>query len=340
MLLGNILSAYICSTKDEDILNNSTSGGFITTTIKYLLEHNIYDCAFLVKNHNYDEQVFSEKVDNIKELKITSKSRYLPVSQYKTAKYILDNPKDKVIIVGTPCHILALKKIIDFKKLNKDNYLFIGLFCDKTMSYNVIEYFKNHPKVKKEIKNFYFRTKDGSKWPGDVGITYSDNTKMLLSSKERMSVKEYFCLERCWYCSDKLNSLADISVGDNYTEKKLPYNGSNSIIIRTDLGQKVWNEVSNLFYYELSDTEELVKSQHLKNKYINLKNLKLKESNNIIYNYINDVETSKQDIKAYKKLKKKIQLGSSQKNKLIYRYTHYNSKELMRKLVKKIKGYV
>ena len=52
--------------------------------------------------------------------------------------------------------------------------------------------------------------------------------------------------ERCLYCVDKLNACADISLGDNYTGKDESKLGSNSVIIRTQIGANVWATAKDL----------------------------------------------------------------------------------------------
>lgn len=147
--------------------------------------------------------------------------------------------------------------------LKRSNYFIIGLFCDRTMSMNVIRYFRNHPVIKSGLREFYFRTKDSGGWPGGVRIV-EDNGKIHdLPNTERMKVKDYFQPERCLYCLDKLNVYADISVGDNYTGRNSDIHGSNSVIIRTEEGLRVWRELEGNFEVHESSAAEIETSQHI-----------------------------------------------------------------------------
>lgn len=338
ILKGEVLESFVATTKDVELLENAVSGGAVTTIIKELLSKKKYDCAFLIKGYNYDRQVEAEKIQDINELDKTPGSRYLPVSQMQTAEYIINNPDKKVIIVATPCNVLGLLNVIKLKNLKRENYLFIGLFCDKVMTYNVLDYFKEHPKTnKREAEEFYFRTKKNSKWPGDVSITFSNKTSIMLDKMERMKVKQYFNMERCMYCLDKLNHLADISVGDNYSNIKLPYNGSNSILVRTAIGMEVWNDVKNLFYYEKCDATEIFDSQQVEKKYKNISNIVIKKSDIMKYNISDKYTVSKEDIENYNNLLNKMELGSNKKNKKIYKKTHSKIRSLIGKVISKLK---
>ena len=62
-ILGNYLSIYKAQSKDNLILNNSTSGGVATTLIKTLLSNKEYDCAFVVDGYEYETQLKTKKID-------------------------------------------------------------------------------------------------------------------------------------------------------------------------------------------------------------------------------------------------------------------------------------
>lgn len=72
---------------------------------------------------------------------------------------------------------------------------------------------------------------------------FTDGTVAYQDKAERVKIKNYFMPERCLYCIDKLNVYADISVGDNYTQQDSSLLGSNSVIIRTNIGMTVWESV-------------------------------------------------------------------------------------------------
>lgn len=324
-----------CYSKNKDIVKHSTSGGFIYTIIEALLKNEIYDCGFFVSDFSYDKQTNTKlvKKDNLNN--DIQKSKYIPVSQYETAKYMLENPKSKIIIVCTSCSCVAINKFIKSKKLNRDNYLIIGLFCDKTLNYNIYNYYENHPSIKNKIDKLYFRSKDGNRWPGKVKIVDKDNKSIILESSERTNIKDFFCPERCLYCIDKLNRLSDISVGDNYTNDKMGDNGSNTIIIRTNKGNEIWKKYNSLFEFKIIDREEVIASQKLEYKYSNIKNAIIKNSDLINYKNSNK-NITKKDLKDYKSKLRLIKIGYSNNYKKIYNMTHKFIYKLMSKIKKQL----
>ncbi len=278
-LLGDYKNILSASAKSKDILKNSTSGGVATELVKNLLHQDLYDCAYLVNGYNYDTLLESVRFEKNQSLESSQKSRYLTVSHQQTIKRMISNPDEKIIIVAVPCAVQAISNVIKLYKLKRENYFIIGLFCDKTMHYGVVDYFKQYPASKnKKLKDFYFRTKDAGGWPGNVRLVYSDETYIDLPKTERMKVKDYFMPERCLYCFDKLNRLCDIAVGDDYKPENADKAGKNSVIIRTEQGANIWKLFEKNFSFSQSSPEDIISSQHLKAKKDNLLFSNIKES--------------------------------------------------------------
>lgn len=287
---GECRGVYIAWTRDEKRRQNAVSGGVVTELVYNLLEGGEYDAAFLVGTHQYqDRQAYTERYVKGDTLEDSQKSRYLPVSQEKAAAYILSHRKEKVILVGTGCFVQGICNIIQSCHLKRENYFIIGLFCDRTMSWEVIDYFSKHPALKGEkLSKLYFRTKDAGGWPGGVQMETDSGRVIKLPNTERMKVKDYFYPERCMYCLDKLNMFADISVGDNYTGEYSDALGSSSVIVRTDQGVRIWEKYQSHFECRKSAAELIKKSQHLARRKENCRYAGLKEKS--IGHKINETE--------------------------------------------------
>ena len=85
-----------------------------------------------------------------------------------------------------------------------------------------------------------------------------------------MSLKPYFQLNRCRYCFDKLNQLADISIGDCYIKNLADVKGVSSIIVRTELGNNILKAVPSITLNE-STFFDIKESQDLSSRKFNLK---------------------------------------------------------------------
>ena len=83
-----------------------------------------------------------------------------------------------------------------------------------------------------------------------------------------MHVKDFFCVERCRYCLDKLNQFADISFGDDYTKIELPapmerVKGSSNVILRTARGVEIFEQFADKFYVHEIPARDIVKAHGL-----------------------------------------------------------------------------
>ncbi len=345
---GSYKGIYIAKTKNSRLLHDAVSGGVATTLVKYLLEINDYKCAFLVADNSFSEHlVCTERFDDPEGLSSTQKSRYLLISHEKSIKYILSNRNEKVILIGTGCFVQGFLNVISMYGLNRDNYFIIGLFCDKTMSMNVVKYFNSFLPDNDKIKNLFFRTKDVGGWPGGVRIECESGKIMDFPNKVRMEVKGYFQPERCLYCLDKLNMFADISLGDNYVEKSDDWRGSSSVIVRTEAGNRIWECCGDLFETKILDPDCLYKSQHMEQRKDNYFFSKLKEKKigsaiNLINNLVlENKENEAQKENEYRQRLDNIYIGMKYDNEpalLKRRLRQKKLKTYIKKIANKLKN--
>lgn len=274
-IVGEVIDSYSAWSKNERLRHVSASGGVVSSLIHALLAEDEYDVAFGVDQYNYSNQVCSKpiKLEDIQAgIGNTSvpKSRYIPISHENVVSYVKEFPNKKIIFVGTSCAVRGFENIIKQYKLNRENYLLIGLFCDKIFNYNINEYFaKMNVCGGQKLKQVHFKNKDSGGWPGNMKFMFSDGTTCFVDANERMKMKEYFMPERCMYCIDKLNTRADISVGDNFTKFHSSSKGSNSVIIRTDRGNKAWSKARCEIESHNIPVSEIAEVQNVKGRWNN-----------------------------------------------------------------------
>lgn len=272
-LFGKYVSLHNAWSKNSLIRHKSASGGVITSVIQKLLKDGCYDAAYLVEDFNYERQIKTHEVKEIDQDKsylaetaYPSKSRYVPVSHENAVADMLKNRNKRLILVGTPCVIQAMRRIVSLYHLEEENYLFIGLFCESVMNYNVWNYFKDKFSRGKELAALHFKNKESGGWPGNVKLIFSNGSFQYIDKKERVKVKRYFKPERCLYCIDKLNVAADISLGDNYTGEDSSVLGSNTVIVRTAKGARIWEKVSDVLEIRPITKEKVAEAQLLINR--------------------------------------------------------------------------
>lgn len=310
-LAGNVIKSYTAYSKNLKIRPISTSGGLITTLIAGLIENKKFDAAFVLPfDYFKNEPVQLKAVNQIDEILSSAKSKYIPASAYKIIEELKKGNDSKYIIVGTPCLIRGVKNYLKNNKINYDNLLFLGLFCDRTLNYNIIKYYENkYSNSEEKIIKFEFRTKENNGWPGNSKICFDSGRELIVDRDVRVQLKKYFQLNRCLFCYDKLNQMADISFGDCYLKEKEDFNGKSSVIIRTKKGEEIFNEYSYLFEFEDEKIEDICKSQNLIGKKENIDNMKI-FYNKCIHNseYLLDFDIHKAE-KNLSKLQKYVHWG-------------------------------
>lgn len=265
--LGFHSDCYIAHSTDDELRLHCASGGIVTTLLLYMLRTKQIDGAivtrFIPDNPLAVETIIATTEEEIIDAK---SSKYCPVhmdgiiSQLKTFE-------GKVAFVGLPCQIQTLRKIEGkFKWLKEKIILHIGLYCSGGKDTRALNYLLKKNGIPKDgIKKFAYRD-DGCL--GYVKATYeSDNeTKLVPFVQAYNKLHSYFKPERCVQCIDHFAYLADISIGDVDCE---PYNkdtiGSNSVIIRTDVADKVFKAAlsNKAIEAETLAVSEVVRSQKI-----------------------------------------------------------------------------
>ncbi|MBR1771979.1 MAG: Coenzyme F420 hydrogenase/dehydrogenase, beta subunit C-terminal domain [Lachnospiraceae bacterium] len=301
--IGPLLSCFTARARDEKMSDNGTSGGFVTALIRFLLETKAYDAAFLTDTHTYRDAPGTRRIQLVSELAATQKSRYVQVAHTDEIAYIVQHREERLILVGTPCYLRGFLKVVEQYGLDRAQYLLIGLFCDKTMTAHVWGYFDTIF-AEGKLAAMHFRAKEQKGWPGDVKLIGQDEQVQFLDRAERVGVKEYFVPESCLYCTDKLNTSADLSVGDNYISGRKDARGSNTVLIRTERAAAVWEQAKEAFVYETCTPAQVVQSQHLERK----------EQNSQFLTYKREASTAK----AYEQALRRMRLGEQRQYEAIH----------------------
>ena len=272
---GTVLSCYTAWSRDARLRHVGASGGVVSTVIRELLSAGSYDGAFCLDSYDYREQLqtrlySAREVASCWEQSTTPKSRYLPVSHECAVAYMKSHPSARLILVGTSCAVRGLRAAAETLRLDPEQYLFLGLFCDKVFNYNILPYFEDTCAEGAPLKALHFKNKESGGWPGDLKLYPETGQPFFVSKKERERAKPYFMPERCLYCVDKLNVCADISLGDNYTGKEDSALGSNSVIIRTRKGLAAWDAARKALEIRDSSIDDIRNGKYLDGRMHNL----------------------------------------------------------------------
>ena len=268
--VGHIDNIYIGRSTNKQIFNNAQSGGICTAALEFLFKTKKIEAAVVCKMLSGNPPIVTSFIaTDINQLYECQKSCYTPVDMLSAIK---DTVKFKSIaLVGLPCHIqgaVNLEKTI--KKYSNIKYK-IGLICDRTLCESIqnvmIGFCSNDTaKIHWREKNVH---KGNSYYPyrtAPIVISYDKGNEYILPNIYRLSLKEMFTAPRCRICYDKLNTFADIVVGDPWGMSNVDWEKGDSVIItRTITGQKLIEELedSNSAILNKANIEELLTGQHI-----------------------------------------------------------------------------
>lgn len=253
-MVGHYEKCFSGYSNDFDIRYHSASGGMVSQFLIWLLENDKIDGAVVTGFDRNNPLLVNTFIATTREEIISARSsKYSPVSFNKVAQNIKSAPKTRYVIVGLPCHIEGIRKLMDIDKTLRDKVVgLFGIYCSGGRSFYLTEYmFKKRGIDKSHLSYFQFRDegclgKLVVKMPEDrrKGIRIlNSNTEVEIINKELIYKELYqsyyhphrsfFIPTRCILCIDHYAELADISFGDIHIK---PYSddtvGVNSIVVK------------------------------------------------------------------------------------------------------------
>ncbi len=277
--IGNWLNVVSTQTTSQEILENATDGGCVTSLLQYLLESNLIDGALVCsKEGPFHRTSFlaTNKSDLIKAAgsKFDFTSGTDKLSYYSTfsptitgLKKVLELDRTKIAVVGVPCQIHSIRKMQELKILPAHviKYTF-GLFCYENFTFD-------EDARKKIEEKFDFSFDDIAKMNIKDKIMFylKDGTEIDATFEE---MDEYM-RPACKACNDFSNVYADISFGGLGSQ-----DGHTTILTRTKVGQDAYNAAFKKGY--IKEEEELntsIKKSKLLANVISFAKMKIRRYN-------------------------------------------------------------
>ena len=268
---------YAMYSKDINLRANSTSGGIATSISKYIIEKNgiVYGAGNLFNNNSFN---FC-RIDNKEDLYKIQGSKYVHCyiqNTYTQAKKDLNNKKI-VLFIGTPCQIAGLKKFLlkDYENLITIDIICHGVPSQKLLFEDIQENFKRN---KNDFEYITFRDSKG--YHIKLYKTIEDYKKNRILNSTYANLDQYYknflrgniYRDNCYICPyARKERISDITIGDFWgldKNSKIYDNlnkGISCVLISTEKGQKLINEVSTFFKIE----ERTYKEVYIHNKQLN-----------------------------------------------------------------------
>lgn len=257
---------YAVKHRDNNIRKTSSSGGAFTAISDYILDKGglvygagfddafrvIHKCA--IDKNQRDQLKGSKYVQS----KINNCFREIE-EQLKCGKYVL--------FVGTPCQV---KGLINFLEKEYTNLITMDFVCHGVPSPKFWEGYISYISEKSVLINFEFRNKKKG-WHNSC-VYYKTNLKEVYESlgyNQFMVIYSSHFITRssCHKCCfTNYNRISDLTVSDFWNIKQVPEFtdddlGISMLMVNTEKGSKVFEEIKGDFYYCKCSKEQTYQPQ-------------------------------------------------------------------------------
>lgn len=263
--------AYGAWMKDEDILQQSSSGGIFTALARSVLNEG--GIIFGVVWQTPDTAIFTT-AETEEELAAMRGSKYVQAiigETYRQVKQELKK-KRKVLFTGTPCQVYALKKYL---KTIPENLLTVDIVCHGTPSRLILQKYIQEEETKQNKKaiKISMREKPEGWYQGysHVAIYYSDGSRCGYRANEdsfyQLFMSDTMLNNHCYQCQHRgIHRPGDISICDywgvtHYHPNWPQHQGISGIIINSDKGEKFLNTIKDQLVIHPTNYENISKHQ-------------------------------------------------------------------------------
>jgi len=268
MFAGPVRACYLVQNRQDEVLASAQSGGAVTGLLLHLLDRGRIDRALVtVMPRDGSLRPYPILTRDPEMIRKSCGSKYCPVPLNTQLRKI--KPTERVAVVGLPCHLHGVAHLCrHMRHWQRENFLFIGLVCDRILSFRAMDYLVHKAGLcRQDVRFLRFRSKQRSGWPGDVQIIMRDGKSTFLPARERIACKDLFTPQRCRLCFDKMNVLSDITCGDPHGLSK-DGEGQSAVIVRTSAGQSAMQFAiqAGIFASHTISADDLLAGQKIQNK--------------------------------------------------------------------------
>ena len=227
--IGAAKTVLMARSTDKGIKARAQDAGTVTTLLCFAKEEGFIDSAVLT--HFEDKASPKGMAASTRdEILACAGSSYVATPILETFNRVVRNPEhEKVGVVGTPCHTLALAKMktaeTDGENPSNKLKLVIGLFCTWSLSCSDFGHF-----IEQEISDPVVKY-DIPPHPANVLRVYTKKNRVDIPLDKILP----FVRPACRFCHDLTSEFADISVGSGRGE----VSDWNTVIVRTPIGLEI-----------------------------------------------------------------------------------------------------
>lgn len=159
-MVGRYEKCFTGYSNDFEVRFHSASGGMVSQFLIWLLENKKIDGAVVTRFDQDSPLLVKTFIATTREDIISARSsKYAPVTLNRVAQDIKAASGSRYVIVGLPCHIQGLRKLMEIDKKLRDKVVgLFGIYCSCGRSFYMTEHvFKERGIPKDKITYFQYR---------------------------------------------------------------------------------------------------------------------------------------------------------------------------------------
>lgn len=258
--------SYAVFNKNEKIRLKSSSGGIFSLLAEYVINNHgsVYGAVF-----DEDFNVKHIKINRLQDIELLRGSKYVQSrinDIFKSIKFDLKNNKI-VLFTGTPCQVAGLQSFLQ-KKYN--NLILMDIVCHGVPSTLVWQQYIDELKqnYKQDIKSIYFRDKSTGWKTYSIKFLFDKDEYKNFGFKDiymKGFLNDIYLRPSCYNCNFKgIERISDITVADFWgIENILPKidddKGTSLIVIHSEKGKQLFDELSETMIFNEVDLNEAIK---------------------------------------------------------------------------------
>lgn len=237
---GECLKAFLVYATDESLRKTGQSGGVLIALAQFLLQTGqVKSVLSSVMPQDGSLRPVARWMRTSEELVASTGSKYVPLPWGEALAEL--QPDEAVALIGLPCQFRSFLGAAQSIKPQwaKSVKLKIGLNCDRTLSYAIMDYIFQVASIDQtQCKEFFFRSKKRSGWSGEGLAVLQSGEERFVPDSVRTKNRDAFTPYYCRLCFDKMNVNADIVGADPYGINLDPL-GHTVLVARTSAGLEV-----------------------------------------------------------------------------------------------------
>lgn len=253
---------YAAWAKSDENHYSSSSGGIASVLYEHFINKGEVIVGVLMEGMEQPSFLCTNSIEPVKKFK---KSKYIQTAHnniYTNALYELKKGK-KVLFIGLPCHCAAMQK---FAEEWNDNLYLVDLICHGTPSYVGFTDYINTRFSNDEITDVLFRD---IIYGEALSVYKNDNIIYKRKIKEDPYLYAFnfgdLLGDSCYNCLyANCKRVGDVTIGDFWgLGADIPFDRKTSrvscVLVNTEKGEKLFDEISKYIEFEKRPTEEAVK---------------------------------------------------------------------------------